>query len=458
MALTKHKQGSIRELWCIAWPLMLSSLSVLSMIFVDRWLLAHYSTASLNAAVNATTLGWTFLLSWMVMTSIAEVFVAQYNGANETDKLGKPVWQMIWLSLLSILFFAPLSIWGPELIYGSSADRSMERDYFRWMLFFGPSYPIYSALCGFFIGQGKTGLVTSVAIITNIINAVLDLILIFGIEGYVPAYGIKGAAIATSLSAVCQAIILGSVFLSKHNQQNHGTGDYRLDWGLMRQCLKIGTPNACFIVLELSGWALFYTMMTSLSESHITIAGICQSILILFSFFGDGLNKAVIAIAGNFIGSNQPHYVKNLLKSGFKLHAIFFLLTLVVMFIFGDIFMEQFLPNTTDELYAELRDPLWICLLGSLVYLLMEGLRMLFGGALTAAGDTFFLLISGSLTIWLLMVAPVYFLIVKSEDTIEKAILIWVVYAASLCAIYGWRFAQGKWKDIPNLISDKEKA
>ena len=40
MALTKHPEGSIKELWALSLPLMLSSFSVLMMVFSDRWLLA----------------------------------------------------------------------------------------------------------------------------------------------------------------------------------------------------------------------------------------------------------------------------------------------------------------------------------------------------------------------------------------------------------------------------------
>jgi MATE family multidrug resistance protein len=73
MTLTRFPQGSFRELLSISLPLMLSSLSVMSMIFVDRLLLAHYSTEAMNAAVNATTFGWSLIGPWMVMASISEV-------------------------------------------------------------------------------------------------------------------------------------------------------------------------------------------------------------------------------------------------------------------------------------------------------------------------------------------------------------------------------------------------
>lgn len=222
MSLTRYPEGSLRELSSLAFPLMLSSLSVTMMVFIDRLLLAHYSTAALNAVANSMTLGWAYLFGWLVLTSISEVFVAQYNGAKLYQKLGEPVWQMIWLSIASILFFMPLAI-GVDDWFFQGEHQLLERSYLRWMFWFGPALPLYGALCGFFIGQGKTSLVTGVAIVANLVNAGLDFILIFGAEGWVAPLGVEGAAIATSGSSVFQIVVLAAVFLNRSNRRvRHG--------------------------------------------------------------------------------------------------------------------------------------------------------------------------------------------------------------------------------------------
>src|SRR6185312_6092370 len=97
--------------------------------------------------------------------SISEVFVAQYNGAGLKEKIGEPVWQMIWVSVGTLLFFIPMGIWGGTLIFGDSDASAMKRVYFEWMMFFGPNFVLYGALCGYFVGQGKTRLITILAVI-----------------------------------------------------------------------------------------------------------------------------------------------------------------------------------------------------------------------------------------------------------------------------------------------------
>ncbi len=72
--------------------------------------------------------------------------------------------------------------------------------------------------------------------------------------------------------------------------------------------------------MEILGWAIFYYMMTLVSEDHITIAGICQSVVILLIFFGEGISKATIAICGNLIGAKRPWFIPNVLKAGVWIH------------------------------------------------------------------------------------------------------------------------------------------
>lgn len=448
MNLTRFPPGSLRELWRISLPLMLSELSVMMMLFVDRMLLAKYSQDAFNAAVSASTLGWALVLGWLVLTNISEVFVAQYNGSKKYEKIGSPVWQMIWLAFGSILFFVPLSLWGGLLFFGSSSDYALQREYLHWMLMFGPSYPIYGALTGFFVGRGKVLIITVLSIIANIINAGLDWVLIFGIEGWVSSLGVSGAAIATSGSQIFQAIILGIVFLKPANQEKYHSWNFKFNWSLFKKCFRVGLPVSIFATFEIMGWALFYMIMTWAGPNHITIAGICQSIIILFYFFGEGVSKGIAAIAGNYIGANKIHYIARSVMSGIKLNLIFFSLLIVGFYFIADDLAGQFLNMPESKITPAYLKSLQICVFLSIIYLLFEGLRFLFMGILTASGDTFFLLLGGSITIWIFLVIPVYIAVINFGASIETASLISVCYAIISFLIYYLRYACGKWKTL----------
>lgn len=450
--LTNHPEGSVRQLWALAFPLMISSLSSMTMLFVDRLMLSHYSLEAHNSAVCATTLGWAFVYGWIALTAITEVFVAQSYGAGEESNLGRPVWQMIWLSLGSTLFFWPLALWGGSLFFGSAPEAQMQRTYFSWMMLFAPGYPLFAALCGFFIGRGKPNLITVVALAANLCNIFLDYILIFGWGTVVPSMGIKGAAIATNAALLFEIAILGAVFLAPKARKAFGTGRWRLNKPLFWQCVRVGLPGGVFAGIEILGWAMFYLMMEKMGDHYITVAGITQSLLLLLYFFAEGLSKAVAAVVGNVIGAGRPWMIPRVMRSSYILVAIFCAILLALFLFFGEQFIVLFLSDASASDQELLRPSLLISILLGLIFTFFEGLRLALTGALTAVADTLFLLIVGSLSIWLMMVLPVYVLVVRSGHTIELAMLISVVYALLAAFLYWWRLRSGSWEKRSKLV------
>ncbi len=159
--LTRFAPASLRELSTISLPLILSFLSVSLMIFSDRIILARYSTAAMNGMITAWMTGGLFWFSAMSVASISEVFVGQFNGRGEIEKTGSAAWQMVWFAALCTLLFWPLAFFATPLFVGHTQFAEHSTAYFKTTLLFGPLFPCYAALSGFFIGIGKTRIVLS---------------------------------------------------------------------------------------------------------------------------------------------------------------------------------------------------------------------------------------------------------------------------------------------------------
>ena len=467
MKTQKIETGSFQELLKISLPLMISFLSLFVMIFVDRIFLSRYSTVALNAATSAGTFCWSLILGWSTLASLAEVFVAQHNGAKQYKLLGIPVWQMIWLGFISIFFFVPMAIWGSNLIYGSSPVTVNEMHYFKWTMYFSPASVFLAAITAFFVGQGKTSIIKWLALLGNVVNVILDPILIFGIKGLVPSMGISGACIATGIGMLVQTVILFAVFVKKKFRTDYGSGKYRFNRAMFAKCIRVGMPPALFVFVELFGWAIFYWMMTKVSPGHILVSSVCQSILLLFVFFGLGIEKGAAAVAGNLIGAKKIEKVRNVLISGCKMTAIFSIVIVFFFFAFPDILMNWFFnnPQAMDSSIEgiKLSNPgaiqatIRTCLMITGVYIILEYLRWLLNGILTAAGDTMFLMISGAISVWFFMLLPTYYLIVKPAARIEFAVMIWVGYSIIALSIMYFRYKQAKWKKKSLLIEEEEE-
>lgn len=453
----QYQEGSLKELWKTSFPLMMSWLSVMMMGFIDRLYLANYSLDALNSAVKAGTMAWAFIYALEILCEMSEVFVAQYNGAKQYKKLGRPVWQMLWVSLVSFAFFIPFGYWGREILFPTSPTIGMEGDYFGTLMYFAPAYGLIGACTAFFIGQGRTALITGVVVVANIINLVLDPLFIFGWEGYVPEMGIKGAAIATGIGSLAQGLILFAFFIRRKNRETLGAADYHFDRQLLRKCLRVGAPVALCMTLELLGWGFFYNIMSLASPTHILVAGLCQSILILFFFFGIGMEKGITAIAGNLIGAKLHHKIPNLMSSARTLIGIFTLLTAIPFVLYPDLFLDWFLNNKqTLEMghgpavagdIAGIRPILYAGLVITWFYLLTENTRMAYNAPLMAAGDTLFIMGTNVTLVWFCLLVPTYLWVISYGADPLESLYVWTFYGVIACAAPMLRYWYGSWKE-----------
>ncbi len=456
------KDEIFRQLSRVSFSLMISFLSMVVMMFIDRLFLAQYSQSALSASSSAGTLCWAINFGWVTLVGMVTVFVAQYNGAKKFEKIGESVWQMVWLSIASMVFFFPLATYGSSYMFSSGLINSHEALYLRWNIYYAPFLVLLSALSAFYIGQEKTSIIKWLALLGNSINIALDPLLIFGVDGMIKPMGIKGAAIATGIGIIIQVVILFIFILQKENREKFGSNRWRLKLEPLKKCLKIGIPPAIFVTCELFGWALFYWMMAKVSQNHIMVASICQSIMILFFFFGMGLEKGAAAVCGNLIGARKIDEIKKVFLSGLCLIALFSFVTCFFFMIYPDFLIDWFLVKGAKLgqpffSHVEIKPLIKTGLILSGIYLTFENIRWLQSGILTSAGDMMFLLISRIACIWLFMILPIYFFVVRASGGIEVAYLIWIFYSLVANLIIFIRLALGKWKN-KDLLDETEAA
>jgi MATE family multidrug resistance protein len=366
---------------------------------------------------------------------------------------------MIWFSLATFVLYIPIGIYGGDWVFSRSRLYVLEEEYFRWLMYFGPTFALGGALAAFYVGRGKTMIVTSLALVANVVNVFLDWIFIFGIEGWIPSMGVKGAAIATCLGNIVQIIVLLILFLNKHHREVYGTGRCRFIPNEMRKCIRVGLPQGLLFFVESVGWAIFYMMITDMGAEHIFVAGVVQTIVMLLFFFAEGIGRGAAAIAGNFIGAKNISCVYRLFGSGLKLHLCFFVVATLCLVIYPQPLMNLFLGKgwtwlgigATNLEFIEnemVSYYLKICMQMNVFFLLFEGVRWLISGILTAAGDTFFLLINGTISVLLFLLAPTYLLVWYDGGSVISATAITIGYSFLVGTIFIWRFFRAKWTRI----------
>lgn len=447
ISLTNYPEGSLRELLQISFPLIMSLMSASLMLFIDRLFLAHYSLNALNAAAHAGA-AVQFLQFWSIATAcIAEVFVGRYNGAGKKEKLGMPVWQMIWLSVGTFLIYLPIGLFAGPFIFFSDIYKNLEIEFFQILTCFIPFASLSAALSAFYIGRGRVSFVTAVMLGANLINVILDAILIFGISPWVPSYGIAGAAWAMGISQVLQAAILFYAFFRKTNRGLYGTGRWKINKRLFFSCLRIGLPNAVAHSLEILAWVLIFDLMVRLGSDYMTVVTIAQSILFLFSFVTEGVSKGATAIAANFIGSQKQDLVWKLLASGTKFYTIIFVLLSIILVWHPDALIRWFIPEA-ELLSVATQTTVRAACFWVWIYFIFDGISWLLIGLLTAGGDTRFVMKVGGIAPLLFALLPIYLFVFKWGAPPEMTWMMIAFYAFTSGAIYLWRFRSERWREL----------
>lgn len=437
---------TLGRLWRISLPLMLTALSANLMFLLDRLILVRYSTEAMNAAAVAGMSCAVFQFGGIAIASIAEVFVGQYNGAKDYEKTAQPVWQMIWFSLSLFIIFVPIALWlGPYLLPVNLQKEGLS--YFKLIMFFGPLISMIVSLSAFFIGRGFVKLVTWCTLVCNLMNAALNVILIFGIDGWIQGMGTTGAAIATIVSQGIQILILGSVFLNKYHRKNFKTSNYRFDFKLFSDCLKIGTPSAISQMIEFSAWVTLLQIATSVNLDYLTIQTIGNSVLVFFAFVVHGNKRAITAAASNLIGAEKDNLIPQLFASGFKLHLIFAFVFSVPLVFYPDLIIHQFLPGVQDpaaQLYLDCIAVLkWVWL-----FFVLDGILWVFGGILMAGGDTRFIMFMNTFSAWFFAILPIYIAVHYFHVHSSTAWGICNLYVIANLIAFSLRYRSNRWKKL----------
>ena len=320
------KPGSYKEIFTIALPLVISSGSWTIMHFTDRMFLSWYSEDALAASLPAGVTNFTFICFFMGVASYTGTFVAQYYGARQFDRIGRIVWQGVFFSLLSTLLLLPripLSLPLFRFIGHPGNIPLLEAQYFR-ILCYGMGFNLLStSFSSFFIGLGKTRSVMIVNLMTACFNIVMDYAWIFGKWGF-PRWGIRGAAWATSLSAVLGALVFLGLFMLPENRRTYGTARrIRLDPPLLVRLLRFGIPSGIQFFLDMSGFTLFVLMVGRLGKVELAATNIAFNVNVFAFMPMIGFGIAVSTLVGQYLGRNRPDIAMKCVRRIFKLTILY---------------------------------------------------------------------------------------------------------------------------------------
>lgn len=422
--------SSLKSILNVSLPLILSALSSNLLFLIDRMILAYYSIDSMNAAAISGNFVAIFCFMIASIAGVSEIYVGQNNGKKNYSELATPVWQMVYFSIIASCVLMPFAYFAEYINLLPDYCKKEGLEYQRILMYLSALPGIKISLASFFIGQGKTKIITYTVLLGAISDILLDIIFIFGYQDIIPAMGCFGAALATIFAELVQIIVLAIVFFSRDNRLIYGTiRDRKFNMDIFKGCLKIGYPMSIGRIFELSAWYLIYIAISYVSKDMAIIQGICVSIYIFFAFICDGISKSAATVSSNLIGQKDLPSIRKSLKMFFKIILVLggFIMLPLIIFPQSIFYFLDMLHDNVSNLY-----PTMIIIFKLLAFeIIIEAMGCALWGILMSGGDTKYPMIVNLSALWGIVVFPVLILycigLLKTVTTIYWLELIWVL-------------------------------
>jgi putative MATE family efflux protein len=297
------------------------------------------------------------MLIWVfgqIRSAISSI-ISQYVGANKINEVKELPAQAIAIVVIGSLAVLAISYPFSRQIFEfyNASDQILEYciAYFNIRIFGFPFALFVFAVFGTFRGLQNTFYPMIIAIIGASLNIVLDIILVYGIEGYIPAMNIEGAAYASLIAQITMAGI--SLFLLIKKTPISLKISFQLHPEIPRLLNMIGNLFIRTIALNTALY-LATSYATAYGKEYIAAYTISLNIWLLGAFMIDGYSSAGNILSGKLLGAKDYKSLLSLSSKLFRYGIVIGIIVAGVGALFyssiGRIFTKE--PLVLEQFYS----------------------------------------------------------------------------------------------------------
>ena len=298
------------------WPILIEQgltilVGIFSTILVSN--VGDYAVAGVNLVDSINNM---IIIFFNALASGATVVVAQRIGARRNQEAGETAAQAIVLvvGIAAVVGLAAGCFAGPILhgLYGKSAANVLQMGQI-YMYFSGASYVFLglSSVCAGVTraaGNSKTPMIA--ALLANIINITVAVVLIYGL--HMGIYAVAIAMLAARISAAAFMLFAvrrradGSLVLPKIR--------LKLDMALIRPILDIGIPSGVDSLIFQGAKVLLAVFMSGMGTAALQANAIVTSLSSFINLPGNAFSIVSVTVVGQSYGAKLYRQAKSLMR------------------------------------------------------------------------------------------------------------------------------------------------
>lgn len=434
-----------RAIFLLAIPMILELVMESTFAVVDIYFVGKLG-ASAVATVGLTET-YLFLLYSIAMglATAVTAIVARRIGEKRMQDAGSTAIQSIILAILVSLPFAIGGIfYARELLALMGADQwTLEHGYkyTQWMLGGNGIIILLFVINAVFRGAGDAAIAMRVLWIANGLNIILDPLLIFG-WGPIPAMGIEGAAIATTLGrSVGVATQLWVLFKgSKHIKA--ALTQLHWDGKVILNIVHTSIGGIGQMIVGMTSWIFLMRILADIGSDAVAGATIALRIMLFTMMPAWGLSNAAATLVGQNLGAGHPERAESAVWKIGVYNMLFLIGVSIIYFFFNYSLMGLFSSN---EMVTKIGGT-WLKILSYSYF--VYGWWMVTLQAFNGSGDTQTPTKINLVFFWLIQIPLAYLLAISLKWGYSG--VFWAVFVSETGAgIFTlWLFSRGRWKTV----------
>ncbi|MEP5339170.1 MAG: MATE family efflux transporter [Algibacter sp.] len=355
---------SLKYINKLAIPALISGVSEPILSLTDAAIVGHIefnATESLAAVGIVTT--FMSMLIWVLgqTRSAISSIISQYVGANQLDEIknlpAQAIYAITSLSVLIIVCTYPFANGIFKLYNATDLILDYSVDYYKIRVLGFPFTLFTIAVFGTFRGLQNTFHPMIIAIIGTTANIILDIILVYGISGYLEPMNIKGAAYASVVAQLIMAAFSAYFLLKKT------TIPLKLSFPLNKEMNRFTLMILNLFVRTIAlNVTLYYAsaFATSYGAAYIAAYTIAINLWFLGAFIVDGYASAGNILSGKLFGAKAYSLLlelsNKLIKYGLVIGVLLGIMGVFFYYPIGRIFTKE------PEVLKQFNAVFWIVL------------------------------------------------------------------------------------------------
>lgn len=434
-----------RAVFLLAVPMVLELVLESTFAVVDIFFVAKLGPSAV--ATVGLTESYLFLLYSIAMGLAMAVtaLVARRVGEGASEEASVTAAQALWVAVLASVPFAIAGIvWARELLALMGADAwTLQHGvgYMQWMLGGNVVILLLFVINAIFRGAGDAAIAMRVLWVANGLNILLDPLLIFG-WGPVPAFGVEGAAIATTIGRGTGVLL--QLWILFHGGKHIRLQAAQLAWraGVVWQIVRTSLGGVGQMLVSMTSWIFLMRILASIGSEAVAGATIAIRVMMFTMMPAWGMSNAAATLVGQNLGARQPERAEASVWQIGRYNMGYLLCIALLFFLLPRELVGFF---SSDAQVVDIGGE-WLRILSYSLF--VYGWWMVSVQAFNGAGDTATPTWINVVFFWLIQIPLAWLLALHLQ--LGHSGVFWAVFVSETAVglFTLWLFSRGRWKTV----------